>query len=151
MLGLHREPDVQVKPTIQENRIHLDQMSSSLDAHLVSYFRKARVTTVHHVTAGPDGDNSRTIELRWNATDELATTVHVSLCCTLRLLINDLGTRFGMFMELSKQEDGDHRSTSMNLPDVADDEQSLTRLANQCESAFASLARDLLQPDDIKT
>lgn len=150
MLGLHREPDVQVKPTVQENRMHLDQISNSLDAHLVSYFRKARVTTVHNVTPGPDDDNSRTIELRWNATGELATTVQVSLRCTLRLLINDLGTRFGPFMELSKQEDGEHRSASMNLPDVQDDEQSFTQLANQCESAFASLARDLLQPDDTK-
>ena len=150
MLGLHREPDVQVMSTIQENRIHLDQISNSLEAHLVAYFRKARVTTVHHVIPGPDGDNSRTIELRWNATDELASTIQVSLRCTLRLLINDLGTRFGMVMELSKQENGELKSTDMNLPDIPDDKQSLTKLASQCESAFANLAKDLLQPDEIE-
>ena len=95
MLGLYREPDVQGKPTIEENRIQLDQMANSLEKHLVSHLRKARVTTVHHVTPGPDGDNSRTIELRWNATGELTTTVEVSLRCTLHLCITDSSTWYG--------------------------------------------------------
>ena len=151
MLGLHRRPDVQVTPNIQKNRIHLDHVSNSLKEHLVAYFLKAGVTTVHHIMPGPNGDNSRTIELRWNTTDELVSTVEISLCCTLRLLINDLGVRFEMIMKLSKQVNDDMKSTDMNLPDVPDDEHSLTKMANQCESAFAVLAKNLLQPDEAKT
>ena len=151
MLGLYRAPVIQAMPNVQQNRVHLDEMSNALDTHLIAYFRDGGVTTTHQVMPGPDGDNSRTIELKWNTKDDLEPTVAVSLRCTLRLLINDLGKRFGMAVELSKQENGKTKSVDINLPDIPDDEHSSTMLANQSEAAFSSLAKDLLHTDEMKS
>ena len=151
MLGLHRETNVHMVPIGQSNRLRFNQVSNSLEAHLVAYFRQAGVTTVHKVTHAQNDDNTQTIELRWNATDDLASVVSVSLRCTLRLIATDHRVWFGMAMELSRQQDSDVKTRNVNLPDVPDDDQSLAQLANQSESAFAHLARDLLQPDEMDT
>jgi serine/threonine protein kinase len=151
MLGLHRGPNIQVPSNINENRIHLVEISGALKAHLVGYFQRANIRTVHRVFPDPGDDNSHTIELRWDAENDLGATVKVTLCCTLRLNVIDTGNQFSMSMKLSKQESGTSKSSDMVLPDLPDDEHSLPKLTSQSESAFASLAEDLLQPDDIKS
>ena len=151
MLGLHLSTEVHVVRNVQDNRIHLDAISDLLKAHLVEYFHKAGVTTIHKVIPGPDGDNSRTIKLKWSADVDAESSTYVSFLCTLRLHANEIISRFSVDMKLSKQTNGEIKSTDINLPDIPDDEQSVKKIARECEFAFAYLAKDLLQHKDPVT
>lgn len=145
MLGLHRRPSVNA-PIIQEERKRLDQISSALENHLVAYFRKAQLTAVHEIKPCPGSDNSRIIQLSWQAHVGSASAVQVSLRCRLQSLVHELESRFAVVIFLSKQENGETKSAEMNLPDVPDDAKSSATLASQCEQAFENLAQDLLHP-----
>ena len=151
MLGLHRDPVVQVPPNVQDVRVQLDEVSHALETHLISYFRNGGVITKHQVFPGPDGDNSRTVELTWDTNDELGSIVSVSCQCTLRLVEDSQGKRFELTVELAKQQNGTTKSVDINLPDIPNDEHSSTAMADQTKAALARLATELLNPEDINS
>ena len=150
LLGVHRDPVVQAIPNVQDTRVQLDRISRTLDTHLTSYFRNGGVTPTHRVFPGPDGDNSRTVELTWTTNDALGSTIGVSFQCTLRLVQTDHGKRFALTVALVKQQDGTTTSVDINLPDVPDDDRSSTELADQAEAAFCKLATELLSAEATK-
>ena len=150
MLGLHRDSALKAVPNVQKNRMRLDEISTDLEKHLMGYFRAGGVTTTHQVLQAPNDDQSRIIELKWNTTNHLGSAASVLLRCTLRLLIDEHSKQFGMAVDLSKTEDGTFKAVDINLPDILDNENSSTLLANQCEAAFASLAKDLLHRGEMK-
>ena len=151
LLGVHRDSVVQAIPNVQDTRVQLDDISRALETHLTSYFRNAGVTTTHQIFPGPDGDNSRTIELTWTTNDELGSTIGVSFQCTLRLVQTNQGKRFALTVALAKQQDGTTTSVDINLPDIQDDDRSSTDLADQTEAAFSKLATELLNTEDTKS
>ena len=149
LLGLYRDPVDQAAQDFPRNRVRLDEISRALEEHLIEYFRAAGVTTTHQVLPGPKGDNSRIIELKWNAIDDLRSTATVALRFTLCLLVNGPDKRLGVTVVLSREASGETKSVDIDLPEIGDNEQSSTTLANQCEAAFASLAIELSHTDNI--
>ena len=150
MLGLFSNPVVRATHNIQTNRVRLDEISNALEVHLIEYFRNGGVTTTHQVLPGPTGDNSRTIELQWNANDDLGSTAPVALRFTLCLLVNGPSKRFGVTVVLSKQVNDKTKSVTIDLPDIPDDEHTSTTLESHSEAAFASLATELSHTDNMK-
>ena len=148
ILGLHRDPATNVQHSVQQKRILLDDTSRALERHLIAYFREAGVTTAHHITPGPTGDNSRSINLSWTVDDGGTSPVALSLRCALRLNTDNHAIRFGMTVELFKQEHGATKSAVLDLPGVPVDEHSEANLTNQADGAIARLATDMLHPED---
>ena len=151
LLGVHRDPVVQTTPNVQDIRVQLDEASHALEAHLTSYFRNGGVITTHQVRPGPDGDNSRIVELTWTTNDEIGSIVTVSFRSTLRVEQTNQGKRFVIGVELANEKNGKTKSVDINLPDIPDDEHRSTALAGQIEAAFASLATELLNSEDTKS
>ena len=149
MLGMLRGPVVQAHLHIQVHRIRLEGVSTSLEEHLIGYFRKNGVTTTHQVSPGPDGDNSRTIALQWNVVEGLNSTAAITLQLTLRLLLDGPGHRFNLVAMLSRQVNNKTKKVTVELPDVQDDEHSNAILASQSEAAFATLATALSNTDSV--
>ena len=83
MLGIVRGPLVQARLDIQLYRVRLEGVSTSVEEHLIGYFRKNGVTTTHQVSPGPHGDNSRTIALQWDVVEELKSTATITLQLTI--------------------------------------------------------------------
>ena len=150
MIGLFRPSNNQHTPGVQQTRIRLDETATNLEAHLVDLLQQAAVTAVHQVQPGSDGDNSRLIVLDWSNTDEFGSSMGISLRCTLRHLTTDRGGRFGLSVQQTRRQTDNDKSVDINLPDIPDDENSLTGLAALVESAFGELARDLLQPEKVE-
>ncbi len=151
MLGLYRASPAQTIPVVQQMRAHLDGVAGALETHLVDLLQQAGVITVHQVQPGPDGDDSRLISLTWTTADELLRPLEISFRCTLRHHTTDRGSRFGMTVKLGKRQAAEDKSVELDLPDVADDEHSPAALTALVESAFGSLAKELLQPDQAES
>ena len=145
LLGLHRHPVVKGPPDVQANRVKLEKASHALETHLISYFRDGGVTTTHQVLPGPDGDNSRTVELTWTTKDEQESVVSVLLLCILRLAEDTYGSQFQLEVKLSTQKNDRTTPLTMNIPDIPDDELTSTTLASHAEAAFARLATDSVE------
>ena len=144
MLGMLRGPTPDAKQDVQLNRIHLDQVSTSLEEHLTGYLRKNGVTPTHEVALGPSGDTSRTITQKWNVENKPTSTATITLRLTVQLLRGAAGRRFKVLAELSKQVKDDTKRATLELPDVPDDRHSEATLSRQAEAAFATLATQLV-------
>ena len=151
LLGIQCDPVAPPTPNVQGTRVRLDEVSHTLKTRLTAYFHNGGLTTTHQVLPGPDGDNSRTVELTWTTNDEVGSTIDVSFRCTLRLEQSYQGKQFQLKVELAKQKDGKEKSVYISLPDIADDDHSSTQLADQAEAALAELATELLNSEDSKS
>ena len=151
LLGMFRDPVVHARNDIQQYRMRLDQASSALEQHLIEYLRGGGVTATHRVSPGPTGDNSRTIELEWNTTDDARGTTNVELQYTVRLLVDGPANRFCVTAALTKRAAHMNKSATIELPEVPDDEHASATLIGQTEAAIGSLAIDASNADSVNT
>lgn len=143
MLGIYRTPVDQAAHNTQLDWRRLDQISGALEEHLIDFFRNRGVTTTHHVSPDPTGDNSRTVELQWYVTDDLGSTATVTLQFIIRFLVDGTRKRFAVTAVLSKQTNDDTKAVTVSLPDIPDDECTLSTLIAQSEATFTELATKL--------
>ena len=144
MFGLRGRPIFRSNDEMAIQQARLRDVAANLKKHLIRYFQENGVTATHEILPSPHGDRSREIKLQWDVPEESIPNGTVTFQLTLHLLsgYDDLGFRVDAM--LSKGAGKDRRKVCLALPEIPDSENSEAIVADQAESAFATMAIELL-------